>query len=287
MSFRNPSDYTINMMKSSQSNFDRAFTPNKNLIPQRDTTNYGNIIHNNVNNNVLSEIVTEYTVHIDSKDRDVAVYPNPYNFITFLGGPATRVVRGETISGLPDPRIDVNFKNVKYIKLKYIMLPRNINYFVSEDSDGNKTYTVSMNNATILSTYRYLLLRIKDISNDKFFSTSNVVKNECFVIYRDSNYSDAINDLWFATQPIKIYYDNGLKNLSRLSIEILTPDGDQLKLYSGSYATPIPYDEINEDNSESDPSSDFYTLFNKAVQTSMEFEIGVCENQINSQKNYR
>jgi hypothetical protein len=273
----------LNNLNSSQSNFNRAFIPNQNLIPQRDTRNYGDLIHNNVNNDVLAEIITEYTLHIDGKDRDISAFSNPYKFIVSLGGPATRIEKGIEISGVPNPRIDKNFKNVKYIKLKYIMLPRHINYNVTEDIDGNKTYTISTIKSTILSNYRYLLVKINEISNDKLYSTNDVLKNECFVIYRDSNYLDAMSDLWFATQPVKIYYDNGLKNISRLSIEILTPDGDILALFSGTKDNKIPFDEINKEFDD----SDFFINYNDSIQLSMEFEIGVCENQINSQKNYR
>lgn len=281
MSFKNPSQYALNTLNSNISNFNSAFIPNTTFIPQRDTKNYGNLIHNNVNNNLLNEIITEYTIHIDGKDRDTTKYPNPYSFSISLGG-----------IDVPNPRIDVNFKNIKYIKLKYILLPRIIRYNVSI-SDGNKSYEIPVitDKRTILSNYRYLILRVKEISQDKLYSSNNTIRNDSFILYRDSNYDGALNDLWFATQPVKIYYDNNLKNLSKLTVQILTPNGDELKLLSNNSSTvsPIPYIEINEDNSSKTPSSDFYTEFNQNgdVNMSIEFEIGVCENQINTEKNYR
>jgi len=298
MNFRNPSQYTFDMLNSSQSNFNNAFMPSPNFIPQRDTKNYGHVLHNNINDNIVSEMITEYTVHVDSKDRNSTVYPNPYNFILSLGGfsksnitvrddkSGTPIYTDITVMGVPNPRVDVNFKNVKYIKLKYIMLPRNIKYTCQVDTSGNKEYSIATSKSTILSNYRYLLLRIKEISNDKLYSTNDIIRNDCFIIYRDSNYYDAINDLWFATQPVKIYYDNALKNLTRISIEILKPDGTPLKvLYNNNLE--VPSNELNTDMSTSVPSSDFYNNFNEAIQTNMEFEIGVCENEINTSKNYR
>jgi hypothetical protein len=283
MSFKNPSHYAINMMSSNQSNFNNAFIPNPNFIPQRETKNTGHMLHNNMNENVVSEIVSEYTVHIDSIDRDTTIFPNPYKFIVSLGGPSAQ---NNSLAGVPNPRIDINFKNVKYVKLKYLMLPRNINYDRSVDASGNKTYAVATATPTILANYRYLLLRIKEISNDKLYSTNDVIKNDCFVIYRDSNYNDAILDLWFATQPVKIFYDNGLKSLTKLTIEILTPDGDELRvLYNGT--TKLSFTELNNDQSTDTPSSNFHKKFYESVQTNMEFELGVCENQLNTQKNYR
>jgi hypothetical protein len=283
MSYRNPSHYAINMMSSSQSNFNNAYLPNSTFIAQRDTKNMGHMLHNNMNDNVVSEMVTEYTVHVDGIDRDTNIFPNPYKFIVSLGGPSGQ---NNNESGVPNPRIDVNFKNVKYIKLKYLMLPRNINYDRVVDASGNKTYAIATTKSTILANYRYLLLRIKEISNDKLYSTNDIIKNDCFVIYRDSNYNDAMLDLWFATQPVKIFYDNGLKNLTRLTIEILTPDGEELRvLYNGN--VKLSYIELNTDQTEDTPSSDFHTNFYESVQTNMEFELGVCENQLNTQKNYR
>ncbi len=283
MSYRNPSQYAINMMSSNQSNFNNAFMPNPNFIPQRETKNTGHMLHNNMNDNVVSEMVSEYTVHIDSIDRDTTIFPNPYKFTVSLGGPSGQ---NASQSGVPNPRIDVNFRNVKYVKLKYLMLPRNINYDRTVDASGNKTYAISSTKPTILANYRYLLLRIKEISNDKLYSTNDVIKNDCFVIYRDSNYNDAMLDLWFATQPVKIFYDSGLKNLTKLTVEILTPDGDELRvLYNGT--TKLSFTELNNDQSQDTPSSNFNTSFYESVQTNMEFELGICENQLNTQKNYR
>lgn len=301
MSYRNPSQHTLNMLNSTQSNFNSAFTPNPNFIPQRDTKNYGNLIHNNVNNNLLAEMVSEYTIHIDGKDRNTTSYPNPFSFSVSLGGPAPRYERTvdpvtkeivqNQIAGVPNPRIDMNFKNVKYVKLKYMLLPRNIRYDLAIDPSGNKSYTITTTKPTILSNYRYLLLKVKEIANDKLYSTNDTLKNDSFIIYRDSNYNEASNDLWFATQPVKIYYDNGLKNLSKLTIQILTPSGEELKLlsYDNGVLSNIPYIEINQDQSSEILSSDFYTNFNSngEVNINMEFEIGVCENQINTEKNYK
>ncbi len=282
MNYTNPSHYAINMMNSGQSNFGNSYKPSQNMIPHRDSKNHGHVIHNNINENIVSEIVTEYTVHVDSIDRDINIFPNPYKFTLSLGGVATQT----GVNGVPDPRIDVGFRNVKYVKLKYLMLPRHIKFDRTVDMGGNKSYAHAVTKSTILSNYRYLLMRIKEISNDKLYSTNDTIKNDCFIIYRDSNYLDAINDLWFATQPTKIFYDNGLKNLSRMTIEILTPQGEELRiLYDGT--NKLNYTELNTDQSTAVPSSNFYTNFNEAIQTNMEFEIGVCENQLNTEKNYR
>lgn len=298
MSFRNPSQFSLDNNTYNQSNFNQSYSKIQNVIPQRDIKNYNNVLHNNINDPIVSEIITEYTLHIDSADRDVNVYPNPYKFSVSLGGAGTRVVKSgnitTTTSGVPNPRIDIEFKNIKYIKIKYLTLPRTILYKRIINPSGTEYSVPNIVNdtisGTILSNYRYLILRIKELDDDKLYSTNDIVKNNCFILYRDSNYHDAINDLWIATQPVRIYYDNQLRNnLNKLTFEILTPSGEEFRLkYYDPFATPttkinIDYNEINT----LIPNNNFYTDFTPIIQMSMELEFGVFENQLNTQKSYR
>jgi hypothetical protein len=356
--FKNPSHYTVNTFAKNGfdgTNFNNAFKNQATLIPPRDTKNYGNTIINNLNENIVNEIITEYTLHIDSCDRDVNLFPNPYQFTVSIGGAGSSTItqtntnsvnninnkngvlfNSVSYSGAPGPRIDTQFRNVKYIKLKYITLPRIILY-ENVVEDGKKIYTASSpltnKSATILGNYRYLIMRIREIANDNFYSTNADIKNNCFILYRDSNYLDAVNDLWIATQPIKIFYDDDLKNLSKMSIEIFLPPNpkqqpvttgnqpvepqtnagvsyDIQKDYNKTYGYLIPQDtnlipftlltlttvpvagtkipiQVSDVNGTSGSSSDFYSKYGTDVQMSMEFELGVCENQMNTGKNYR
>ena len=282
MSFRN-----FNQSNFNQSNFNQSYSPIQNVIPQRDIKNHNNVFHNNINDPIVSEIITEYTLHIDSADRNTNVYPNPYTFSVSLGGAGTQIFNSVTYTGVPNPRIDIQFKNIKYVKIKYLTLPRNVVYNI--DSSGT-TYNTDMGStgfiSTILGNHRYLVLRIKELNDDKLYSTNDNIKNNCFILYRDSNYSDALNDLWIATQPVKIYYDNLLKNnLNKLTFEILTPDFQEfrLKYINNTVLSNIDYDIINN----AQANSNFYSKFTPVIQMSMELEFGVCENQINTQKSYR
>lgn len=354
--FKNPSHYTVNTFAKNGfegTNFNNAFKNQATLIPPRDTKNYGNTIINNLNENIVNEIITEYTIHIDSCDRDLNVYPNPYQFAVSIGGAGSSTITqtnnnsinsinsnkngvlfsSVSYKGAPGPRIDTQFRNVKYIKLKYISLPRIISYS-SVIKDGVKIYTAFTQfvdkGATILSNYRYLIMRIREIANDNFYSTNADIKNNCFILYRDSNYGDAVNDLWIATQPIKIFYDDDLKNLSKMTIEIFLPPNpeqqpvtsgtqpiepqtnagisyDIQKDYNKNYGYPVSQDtnlipftlltvnntgikipiNVSDVNGTSGATSDFYSKYGTDVQMSMEFELGVCENQMNTGKNYR
>ena len=312
--FTNPSQYAVNKMNSKGNNspFENAYNPAQTLIPQRDTKNYSFALHNNLNNDILHEGITEYTLYIDAADRDIEIYKNPFTFAVSLGGAGYNMVNRSRYvgnngalafqttpcTGVPPPRIDSDFKNVKYAKIKYLTLPKFILYQYTTDGSGNRIYSPVILGGTILGNYRYLIMRIKEIANNNMYATNDNIKNDCFILYRDSNYIDAINDIWIATQPIKIFYEDDLRNLNKLTIEIFippTPESNRLQLplqpfrvlevdsSSGSQKNiPIPYDILNG----LDPQSDFYSKYGLNVLPTMEIELGVYENQINTTKTY-
>ena len=327
--FTNPTHYTVNKInsRSNNSNFDSAYNPAQTLIPPRDTKNYGFALHNNINSDIVNENITEYTLHIDTADRDTSIYKNPFIFAVSLGGAGYNMVnRSHYVgnngalafqttpsAGVPPPRIDSDFKNVKYAKIKYLTLPRSIVYEYTVDKNGFRTYNpVSLlSGGSILGNYRYLIMKIKEIANNNMYSTNDNIKNDSFILYRDSNYVDAINDIWIATQPIKIFYEDDLRNLNKLTIEIYIPPSPPTKP-CGSYnipcgpvltsyeplqplnileinksiepqvKVPMPYDILNGTN----PNSDFFSKFGYNVLPTFEFELGIYENQLNTTKTY-
>lgn len=310
--FTNPSHYTVGKINSRQnnSNFSDAYNPSQTLIPQRDGKNYGFAVHNNLNDNIVSEAITEYTLYVDSADRDIEIYKNPFVFAVSLGGAGNNMInRSKYVgnngalqfqttqcTGVPPPRIDSDFKNVKYAKVKYLTLPRSIVYQYIEDQSGNLIYSPVILGGTILGNYRYLIMRIKEIANNNMYATNDNIKNDCFILYRDSNYIDAINDIWIATQPIKIFYDDDLRNLNKLTIEIFIPPTPQtipcalqplrIMQVDNSSGTPtnvpMPYEILNGLN----PKSNFFSKYGLNVLPTMEFELGVYENQMNTTKTY-
>lgn len=310
--FTNPSHYTVGKINSRQnnSNFSDAYNPAQTLIPQRDGKNYGFAVHNNLNDNIVTEAITEYTLYVDAADRDIEIYKNPFVFAVSLGGAGNNVInRSKYVgnngalqfqttpcTGVPPPRIDSDFKNVKYAKVKYLTLPRTIVYQYIEDLSGNLIYSPLILGGTILGNYRYLIMRIKEIANNNMYATNDNIKNDCFILYRDSNYIDAINDIWIATQPIKIFYDDDLRNLNKLTIEIFIPPTPQtipcalqplrIMQVDNSSGTPtnvpMPFEILNGLN----PKSDFFSKYGLNVLPTMEFELGVYENQMNTTKTY-
>ena len=132
--------------------------------------------------------------------------------------------------------------------------------------------------STILGNYRYLIMIIKEIANNNVYATNDNIKNDCFILYKDSSYLDAINDIWITTRPIKIFYDDDLRNLTKLSIEIFIPPTPQNKTLeplrilevdnSGSIPKniPMPFDILNGTDSG---KSDFYSKYGLNVLPTM------------------
>ena len=69
--------------------------------------NYSEKVKNNI---------YEYTLKIDSRDRNINIYPNPFNF-------KVRFNQGNNLSGR-GPSIFRRFNNVKYINLESVCIPR-------------------------------------------------------------------------------------------------------------------------------------------------------------------
>jgi hypothetical protein len=85
-----------------------------------------NLIHNNVSKNVFAETLQEYTIIIDSSDRDIIKYPNPFSYrVKFNGLPGTK-----------DANIMRSFDYVKYVKLDTGIIPGKY-YYVKQDTSLN------------------------------------------------------------------------------------------------------------------------------------------------------
>ena len=110
--------------------FNNAFQNNTPMIERQNFKNQNNVIHNNLLDKVQSEFIVDYTMDIDSKDRDVSVFQDPFKYtVTFAPVPKGIDRREEWINpndkslgkhmvstvytGNPAPYIGKAFKNIK------------------------------------------------------------------------------------------------------------------------------------------------------------------------------
>lgn len=287
-----------NFFAQSQQNFsnlDNAFKPGKTLINKPNFMNPGTLIHDNVALNVFSEEITEYRINIDSLDRDICVYPNPFSFTVKFNGLSKGSVRTEFIRrgelvpvndyfpGTPGPVINKEFRNVKYVKLDNVILPRfhRLNIF-SDNCSYDKDICIQ--------NERFIILSIDELDEcDRTYSTSdsgiriNPETGEeirppvpfC-ILFPDSKKGNYyISAIPLSSQR---FFKNGqLANINKMTIKFYDSCGLPLCV-NGLYT----FDELQKACACGHPISltDPRHPLNKNIQVHISFIIGVVEEQI-------
>ena len=223
-------------------------------------------VHNNQMSAVIEEVIN-YKLMIDGKNRDSTYYPNPFCFNVTMGR------SGNSIT----PHLDQSFKNVKYVKINYLILPRYIVYNLTV-TNGLNTYSPNVS-GTVLEQYRFIMLNIKELNNKLNFSTNNDSSDECFILYRHIHDTNASTDIWYALNPIIIYKQGELKNLNKLSIEILTDTNAPLILQSNSSGIVAPMSSTDINNPDIQTSN--FGLYAPFCEILLNLEVGVFEFDIN------
>jgi hypothetical protein len=134
---------------SNGGNFVQTFKQATPLIDPIDYRNKNNLLHNNVGDVVLTDNIMEYRINIDSFDRNVELYPNPFNFIVkFNNGEFSQW-------GI----IPLTLLNVQYVKIETIILPIFINVMCPNDS----TCHCRKVHKKCLLDDRFIILEIKEL----------------------------------------------------------------------------------------------------------------------------
>jgi hypothetical protein len=283
-----PRGYSQNQMmmsRNNQHNFNAGFQPSQNLIPAQDWNNNGNLIHNNVASNVFNETNLDNMLHIDSFDRDTTAFPNPFKFTVSLGGSGTsseKVYDRDTqtykivnYSGVPEPRIQKNFINVKQVILDKVFFPQYITYTRTLVGD-TFVYTGL---TTISAKYRYLILKIKELDNNRVYSTNNRVGDDSFILYKDKDLGGSGTEIWLSSFCKRTFLKSALKNLDKLSVEIVSPEGEIVK---------IKYVIAGGDNTEYDmPLSELTGPNQENYEYAIQMIVTTVENDLSTNVNYR
>jgi len=280
--YQGVSSTQMSINKSGQNNFNTAYQQNQQFIPAQEYTNNGQLIHNNVESNMLNENYIDYTIHVDSTDRNTSVYPNPYSFVLTFGGAGPGKnkyfdshgnLHVNDYVGAPDPIIDKKFRNVKNVILDKIFFPRYIG-FERTGTPGNYDYS---GNVTLASRYRYVVVRIKELDNNRMFSTNNFVRDDSFVMYNDKTLGEANVGIWIASPYKRFYLRSALKNIDKFTIEIVDPKGNLIvPTYDDSGTNvPIPANDLKNENHRDQ------------FEFQIHFILTVLENELNTKPNYR
>lgn len=139
----NPSYYTSNnpnlnfqenTYQRKYNNFNQAFKSNEPIIEKTNFNNLNNMIHNNMKDIILKQDIIEYNIDIDSITRNQNIYPNPFNYtVSFTTSSLTLKTKNHFMVFDNSPNISRTFKNVKYIRINCVNLPKC--YDLSNSSD--------------------------------------------------------------------------------------------------------------------------------------------------------
>ena len=284
----------------SMSNFQKAYQqPNHPVIETINYANQNKLLHNNISENVLDEHIVEYYIDIDSLDRDIGAYPNPFNFIVKFNPPSGSRVRTERIKhgvlkpvndflqGPPKPHINKEFKNVKYIKLDTIVLPQFSNIIENNEEEGSYKYDPD----SLLITDRFVSLVIDELDCNRRFSTGDGgcrLDDDGKPIHPDRQFAIILPDKLLGLSSYvgtpynggsKIFKNSLLGNIKTLTVSFQDSCGKKLKfdnLYTErelcdaeAKGTPIPLTDIRHP-------------LNKKNQVFVSLVFGVVESQINT-----
>jgi hypothetical protein len=284
------------------SNFQQAFEPNAPLIEKMDYTNKNNLIHNNVGDNVLDEHIVEYRLLVDSLDRDIKYYPNPFHFTVQLNPISTSVRRDEEyidhkkkdkgtktietrFESQPPPYINKEFINVKYVKLENVILPQCTKLKVKLKDE------LEFDPGSNLVTDRFVSMVIKELECDRVYTTfdTNSRIDKYGAVYTSPvPFAVIIPDKLLGLAYYSgtsyygsiIYKNSLLANLNKLTVSFYDSNG--LPLINGDVFSYDKLEEYEFENGEPLSRTDLRHPLNKRHQVFFSLIVGVVESQINT-----
>lgn len=138
-----------NLKNYSQYNIEKSFNSNKPIEFMKDTINKHETLYDNLNENLLKESLKEYRLNIDSADRDIEIYPDPFNYVVYLGpvtnsGINASVSRTNIKNELKNINKKNSKKNIKLDEKEQIKDVFNDKIYIFDNPDAIKEYTVNL-----------------------------------------------------------------------------------------------------------------------------------------------
>lgn len=277
-----------------QDNFNSVFNPlpniqfngdPKSIFSNHNFENKNDVLHNNLQNILLNEQIREYSVMIDSKDRNYQIYPDPFNYeVKFNPLPKSR----EKINGKyvtyeePAPIINDSFINVRYIKLETVILPLYTRIKqekeLNEDDELIKIWKVDTKK--LLSDNLYNVLSIGEYKDINYRSTNDVLADSFATIYYDNKMSNT-HFLGYTNNGVKTFPQDQLAKIDKLKISFMDP-----------YGRPLTCPHVNKkiksnlectcENPDGDEDTDCFEHnlchpLNPIFQHHIHFKVGVVE----------
>lgn len=212
--------------------------------------------------------ITEYKIDIDSVDRDIRYWPNPFQFNIKFGIPCSA-------NGQFDILINQYFENIKYIRLENIILPQKISLC------QNKNGGFQFDQTKLLYQDRFVYLYIKELESNKRFSSSDNSTR-----YGPDGQSYFVNKPFAILIPDKIYgsdFYTGSVQYSQLNFDNLKKIPQLSLVFYDSYGLPlnIPglynYDQLKQATADGNPIllTDPRHPLNKKIQIHLTLIFGI------------
>lgn len=250
--------------------------------------NRGDLLYNNLYNIIQNEEIREYSIMIDSKDRNIEVYPNPFKYkVTFNPIPTTRE-RDDNgkliIHETPNPVIDQELVNVRYIVLEDVILPfythiKTVDEMIDDEIVKVPKVDITQN----LTDYLYVVLRIDEYTDVNTRSTNEVLSESFATIY----YDYATNRTHYAgcnNNGIKIFQPDQLGTIDSLRIKFMNPYGEELsvnnlaKNVASNFKCTCDSDEVSDRNCY---RHNLNHPLNPIFQHHLQFRVGIVETRLN------
>lgn len=276
--FYNPeivSTYNQNMRDMSQFSVQQNFKDTKPILHNQDMTYKHNTLYDNMNSNLLNETLTEYRLNIDSYDRNVEVYPDPFKYVLsfapvlnstnpllddyvldeqesliYSTEPSLLVSYNDKLKRSYNPFITREFKNVKFIRIDNLVMPRFhtlvINHdwkyrkkekscFIRDDFErlsdivlSSQRYIPDIEACGVLFTDRFIMLKIEELNDGRNLAT-NTINSQAFTIFPD-RYQGIMYWRGNPYYAMRTWYDSALGNINRLSFEFYNSWGVPITL---------------------------------------------------------
>ena len=120
---------------SSYNNFDNNNYSIRTPYLNNNEFNKPNLIYNNISDKISVDILVEYVIMIESIDRDIEKFSNPFKYKIYFN----------PVAQTKDAYIYKTFENVKYIKLESAILPRKYSYLRKDISSLTTDYSTIIN----------------------------------------------------------------------------------------------------------------------------------------------
>lgn len=253
-------------------NFNQSFAVPQNILQRPDFTNYGEVVHNNIGEQVMDEHVVEYRINIDSTDRDISAFPDPFSYRVTFAPPSGRIIRkssgriltaDEKYNGPPEPHILIDFENVKYIKLDSIIVPI---YTKLEDTGGG-VWAIDTSDESAIHDDRFIMLKVKEFENEFTYGT-NIASTKSFAQVIPDKLIGTKHCLGYPYYGSKTFKNSDLGNVHQMTFEFCDSRGNKIAI-----------DGL--DSTVTDETDVRHPLYD-AHQNHISLVIGVVEAQINN-----